>query len=88
MTPATTNDAETLALHALAAALANQRLADRFLSLSGIDAPELRRNAANPRLLAAFLAFLEANEADLIEVAERIGAAPEAVVSARKALEP
>ncbi len=88
MTPDATNHAETIALQALAAALADQRLADRFLSLSGIDAPELRRNAADPRLLAAFLAFLEANEADLVDVAGRIGVAPKALVSARQALEP
>ena len=87
MTSGITNDAETLALQALAATLADQRLADRFLSLSGIDAPELRRNAADPRLLASFLAFLEANEADLIEVAGRIEAKPEALVRARQALE-
>ena len=87
MTSGITNDAETLALQALAATLADQRLADRFLSLSGIDAPELRRNAANPRLLAALLAFLEANEADLIDVAARIGATPAALVSARQLLE-
>ncbi len=88
MTSGTTNDAETLALQALAAALADQRLAERFLSLSGIDAPELRRNAANPRLLAAFLAFLEANEADLIDVADGIGVAPATLVTARQVLEP
>ena len=87
MKPDATNDSETLALQALAAALGDQRLADRFLSLSGLDAPELRRNAANPRLLAAFLAFLEANEADLIDVAARIGTTPERLVSARAALE-
>ena len=87
MTSYAPNEAETLALRALAAALGDQRLADRFLSLSGIDAPELRRNAADPRLLAAFLAFLEANEADLLVVAGEIGAKPEALVSAREVLE-
>ena len=71
----------------MAAALSDQRLADRFLSLTGIAAPELRQRAGQPRFQAAFLAFLEAHEPDLIAVAELIGAEPAALVDARQALE-
>ena len=87
MTGGGTNDAQTLALRALAATLAEQRLAERFLSLSGIDPPELRQRASDPRLLSALLHFLESHEPDLIEVAATIGATPQSLVAARQVLE-
>ena len=82
-----TNDAGTLALQALAAAMEDQRLAERFLSLSGIDAPDLRQRAGNPRFQAAFLSFLEAHEPDLITISEAIGVEPSELVDARRSLE-
>ena len=82
-----TNDAETLALSALAATLTDERRAQRFLDLSGIDTEDLRSRAAETDLLAALLRFLEAHEPDLIAVAEAIGAKPEDVVRAREVLE-
>ena len=82
-----TNDAETLALSALAATLTDERRAQRFLDLSGIDTEDLRRRAAEPVLLAALLRFLEAHEPDLIDVADAIGVKPEDLVRAREALE-
>jgi len=88
MRGATTNDPMALALRALGATLADQRLAERFLSLSGIDPPELRQRAADPDLLVALLQFLEAHEPDLVAVADEIGVKPEALVAARLELEP
>ena len=82
-----TNDAETLALSALAATLTDERRARRFLDLSGIDTEELRLRAADPALLAAVLRFLEAHEPDLIVVAGAIGVKPEKLVAAREQLE-
>ena len=82
-----TIDAETLALSALAVTLTDERRAQRFLDLSGIDTEELRRRAAEPALLAAVLRFLEAHEPDLIDVAGVIGAKPEQLVAAREELE-
>jgi hypothetical protein len=82
-----TNDAEALALAALAVTLTDERRAQRFLDLSGIDTDELRRRAAEPALLAAVLRFLEAHEPDLIDVAEVIGVKPEELVAAREELE-
>ena len=82
-----TNDAETLALSALAATLTDERRAQRFLALSGIDTDDLRRLASEPSLLAALLRFLEAHEPDLIDVAAAIGAKPEDLVAAREDLE-
>jgi hypothetical protein len=87
MSGATTNDACALALRALAATLADQRLAGRFLSLSGIDPPDLRQRAGDPALLAALLRFLEAHEPNLVAIAEELGVKPEALVAARRELE-
>ncbi len=87
MRDATTNDPSALALRALAATLGDQRLADRFLSLSGIDPPELRQRAGDRELLAALLRFLDAHEPDLVAVAGKIGVKPEALVAARRELE-
>ena len=82
-----TNDAETLALSALAATLTDERRARRFLDLSGIDTEDLRRRASEPSLLAALLRFLEAHEPDLVDVAEAIGVKPQDLVAAREELE-
>lgn len=81
------HDPSALALRALAATIADERLAQRFLSLSGIDPPELRQRAADPALLVALLQFLEAHEPDLVAIAEEIGVKPEALVAARGELE-
>ena len=88
MSGATTNDPSALALRALAATLSNQRLAARFLSLSGIDPPDLKQRASDPDLLAALLRFLEAHEPDLLAIAGEIGVKPDALVAARRELEP
>ena len=87
MIGAAPNDASALALRALAATLSDQRLAERFLSLSGIDPPDLRQRAGDPSLLAALLRFLEAHEPDLLAVAEELGVKPAALVAARHELE-
>ena len=92
MSNVTTNDPSAgdpfaLALRALAATIADQRLAERFLSLSGIDPPELRQRATEPVVLAALLRFLESHEPDLVSVAEDIEVRPEELVLARRELE-
>ena len=88
MRPRSTNDAETLALSALATTLTDERRARRFLDLSGIETEELRRRAAEPALLAALIRFLEAHEPDLLDVAGTIGVTPQELVAAREELEP
>ncbi|MDQ3245308.1 MAG: DUF3572 domain-containing protein [Pseudomonadota bacterium] len=81
-----TNDAEIIALQALAAALEDQRVAERFLSLTGLTAPELRQRADERWLLAAVLEFLENHEPDLLAIAGAIGRRPGDLVAARRAL--
>jgi hypothetical protein len=82
-----TNDAEILAISALTETISDERRAQRFLDLSGIDTEELRHRAGEPSLLAAVLRFLEGHEPDLIDVANAIGVKPEQLVAAREALE-
>ena len=82
-----TNDAEALGLAALAATLADDRRARRFLDLTGLDVEGLRARAGERSLLAETLAFLENHEPDLVAVAEAIGSTPKALVAARAMLE-
>lgn len=82
-----TNDAEALALAALAATLSDERRAQRFLSLTGLDVDELRARVGERSLLAAVLGFLEAHEPDLVAVAASLEIEAEQLVSARMELE-
>jgi hypothetical protein len=83
----TTNDAEALALSALAATLTDERRAKRFLELTGLSPDGIRARLGERSLLAATLAFLESYEPDLVEVAEAVGCKPEALIAARAELE-
>jgi hypothetical protein len=87
MNPTDTNDAPTLALHALAWTLADSARAQRLLDLTGLDADALRGSAANRGTQAAVLGFLEAHEPDLVACAAELGVKPEALVAARRSLE-
>ena len=82
-----TNNAEALALAALAATLTDERRAERFLELTGLSPDGLRETVGQPYLLAAVLDFLEGHEPDLVAVAEAIGSTPAALVAARSELE-
>src|SRR3954447_10533417 len=83
----TPNDPVALALAALAATLSDERRAQRFLDLTGIGTDELRGRGGNPMLLAALSRFLEAQEPDLVAVAEELGVKPDLLVHARRELE-
>ena len=85
----TTNDAEALALSAMAATLSDERRARRFLDLTGLEVEELRRRAiaGDRSLLGATIAFLESHEPDLIAVAEAIESSPARLIAAREVLE-
>jgi len=87
MTGATHNDAEALALAALAATLTDERRAERFLSLTGLSPDGIRLRLTDPSLLAACISFLEGHEPDLIAVSQDIGVKPEELIRAKAALE-
>lgn len=86
-TPPNDRDPQTVALMALAATLADERRAERLLTLSGISPDDLRHRADDPALLAAVLAFLEAHEPDLVAVADALQMKPEELVAVRSRLE-
>jgi uncharacterized protein DUF3572 len=83
----TPNDPFALALAALAATLSDERRAQRFLDLTGIETGELRRRADDPRVLVALIAFLEAHEPDLLSVCAEIGVKADALATARRQIE-
>ena len=83
----TPNDPYALALSALAATVSDERRAQRFLALTGIETDELRRRAGEPALLVSLIAFLESHEPDLLAVSEQVGVKPEALVEARRRIE-
>lgn len=83
----TPNDPYALALSALAATLSDERRAQRFLDLTGIETDELRARAAEPALLSALIRFLEAHEPDLLSVSQRIGVRADELVAARRQIE-
>jgi hypothetical protein len=87
MTGANPNEAETLALAALAATLTDDRRAERFLALTGLSPDGIRARIGDHALLAACIGFLEAHEPDLVAVASAIGSAPEALLRAKAELE-
>jgi hypothetical protein len=89
MFPSTTNEAEALALAALTQTLTDERRAQRFLDLTGIETNSLRRRVADGDrgLFTALFDFLEAHEPDLIAVADAVGVTPGALAAARGMLE-
>ena len=87
MRPETPNDPSALALAALAATLTDERRAQRFLDLSGIETVELRGRLEDPSLLAALIAFLEGHEPDLLAVAAMMEIDPARLREARESLE-
>lgn len=87
MTGANPNDAEALALAALAATLTDARRAERFLSLTGLSPDGIRFRLEDRSLLAACIGFLEGHEPDLVAVAEDVGTTPEALLRAKAELE-
>lgn len=82
----TRDNAEVLALRALAYVIGNEALATRLLALTGLDGETLRQRAGSREVLAATLDFLAGHEADLIACAEAIDIPPQSLAAARAAL--
>lgn len=72
-----------MALLALSWLLSDGERAERLLSLTGMTVDELRQGAANPRILAEVIRYLEGHEADLVAAAASTGTTPAALVNAR-----
>ena len=84
----TRDEADTIALQALAFILSEEGRADRFLAISGMDREELIRaaQAGEPGLMGGVLDFLLDWEPDLLAFCEGAGLAPELPLRARRVL--
>ena len=78
--------AEALAVSALGFIAADAALLPRFLSLTGIEAADIRRAAAQPGFLAGVLQFVAAHEPTLMAFAAETGTDPSRIRSALAAL--
>lgn len=79
-------DAEALAVQALGYIAADPVLLPRFLSITGIEASQIRRVAGEPGFMAGVLQFICAHEPTLIAFAETADVAPARVQKALNAL--
>ena len=74
--------AETLALQALAYLFSTPKLTERFLSETGFTPAQVKADAQAPEVLEAALAVLSNDEALLLAFAANNALAPEDIVSA------
>ena len=82
----TSDQAESIALRALAFLASDNELLPRFLALTGIEPDEIRKAAAEPGFLAGVLAFFMAHEPSLLKLADATGLKPEVFDDAARAL--
>ncbi|WP_255535879.1 DUF3572 domain-containing protein [Novosphingobium sp. KA1] len=82
--PSSSQDAETLALHALGWVLGDGDRAERFLALTGLTPDHLRTSLGEIGTLTAVLDFLCAHEPDLVAAADVLGVKPEELAAARQ----
>lgn len=78
--------AEALAVEALAFIASDQQLLPRFLAITGIEAQDIRRAATTPGFMAGVLQFIAAHEPTLLQFAEASGRDPASVTRAISAL--
>ena len=79
-------EAETIAIQAIAHIAADEDRLGRFLALTGLDPAELRNAAREPGFLASVLDHLAGYEPDLLAFAAEAGLPPERVAAARLVL--
>ncbi len=82
----TRENAEAVAVQALAFVAGEPTLLSRFLAISGIDASAIRKAAREPGFLAGVLDFVLAHEPTLMQFAEATGVDPAGLLAARRAL--
>ena len=80
------DNAEAIAIQALAFIAGSGTLLPRFLQLTGIEASAIRQAAGEPGFLAGVVQFVAAHEPTLIEFCEQSGHAPQQVMRAMRAL--
>ena len=81
-------DAEAIAIKALAFLSSDMDLMSRFLALSGLDLSDLRDVAGESGFQAALLDFLLSDDSLILTFASNNGFAPEDVMLAKHRLDP
>ncbi|WBY17950.1 DUF3572 domain-containing protein [Erythrobacteraceae bacterium WH01K] len=84
--PASAQEAETLALGALGWVLTDDDRAGRLLALTGLTPDILRERLAERQVQAAVLEFLAQHEPDLVGAAEALGVEPQDLITAHRTL--
>jgi hypothetical protein len=79
-------DAETIALNALAWLATDEDMLRNFCSATGTTPENIRRATADPEFLAGVLDFVVLDDAWVSEFAKAAGVSPDAPVRARAAL--
>ncbi|MEO9338988.1 DUF3572 domain-containing protein [Mesorhizobium sp. SB112] len=82
----TPENAETIAVSALAFIASDPELLPRFLSMTGIEANAIRAAASEPGFLAGVMQFIVAHEPTLMRFSQESGIAPETIAASVKAL--
>lgn len=78
--------AEGIAIRALAHIAGSEELLPRFLSISGIDASDIRQAAQAPGFLAGVLQFILAHEPTLLDFCQAADIPPSMVSTAARSL--
>ena len=88
MTPFYNNaeDGETVALQVIGWIVSDARRSERFLTLTGLDADQIRWGLQEPAILGAAMDYLLGHEQDLLACAEAIEVPPQAIAVARQAI--
>jgi hypothetical protein len=84
--PPSRDEAEALAIRALAYLAGDNRRLARFLELSGLEPGSLRGAASSPHFLAAVLDHILGEEALLLAFARAEAIRPESIAESRRAL--
>ena len=80
------DEAESIAIQAIAHLATDEDRLNRFLALTGLDPDGLRAAAGQPGFLASILDHLAGYEPDLLAFATEAGIPPERVAAARLVL--
>ncbi|MBX3580929.1 MAG: DUF3572 domain-containing protein [Rhizobiaceae bacterium] len=79
-------NAEALAIQALAFIAADPELLPRFLAITGIEASAIRLAAREPGFLAGVVQFIAAHEPTLLRFSEETGIPPQKLTGALRDL--
>jgi hypothetical protein len=82
----TREDAETLAIRAVAFLAAREDLFLRFVALTGMSVDQVRGSLADPAVLGAVLDFVLADETLVLALVRELDVAPELPARARRLL--